>query len=1180
MTAVIEVDAPPEVPQTAAASALVFLLPVVMSVVTLAATVGALVTGSPVGRSPGFLVFPVMMLASLAVTVLTGRGRRRGAAIDADRDEYFAYLSGLRDQVTEVAATQYISLLREFPDPDCLWTVIGSPQMWARRIADAACYRVRVGVGSQPLAARLVAAPTPPEQRRDPVTAEALQRFLDAHSTIDGPIVVPLSLGQTVTIDGGPSRVRGLIRAIVCQLAVFHAPEELSIVAVGSGWDWLKWLPHNQHPRLTDGAGAARMVYPTLLDAQAGLAAGSSPHVLVIVDVPESDSIADTTSVVVGHDAAKLVIRRADKQEMLACPDQLSVEEATVCARRLAAVAGRSWPGSSPSWIRELGEVDPVLLWRNQDRRDRLCVPIGATLDGQPVHLDIKEAAEQGIGPHGLCIGATGSGKSELLRTVALGMLARNSPEVLNLLLVDFKGGATFLDMSEAPHVAAVITNLADEAPLVDRMRAALAGEVNRRQQLLRTAGCVSLATYEQHRPLGSPPLPALFIIVDEFSELLSQHPDFAEMFVTIGRVGRSLGMHLLLASQRLDEGRLRGLEAHLSYRMCLKTLSASESRAILGTPEAYHLPNTPGAGYLRTASGDLIRFQSAFVSGPGTATLPAGTAPAAVSRFPAETVGQVRQVIPVRARSVMRTVLDRIEDQGPPAHPVWLPPLNTAPTLGALLRDGEARHLIVPIGVVDHPYEQSRGPLIVDLSGAAGNVAVVGAPQAGKSTALCTLITALAATHEPSQAQFYCLDFGGGSLSAMGELPHVGGVADRSQPDLAERIVAEMESAVRTREARVRAGSGTADLADVFLVIDGWVGLRHEFDHLEETIAMVATQGLSCGVHVVLSASRWAEIRPALKDQLGTRIELRLGDPADSDCDRAQARQVPRDHPGRGLSPDGLQMVVARPELEEVEVRCGGPVAPPVLLLPTKVDHQIVIAEDRTTSRILLGLGEGGLEPVGVDLGGSGHLLILGDNGCGKTSALRTLYREIVRTKTAAQARLFVVDFRRTLMGVVGSEHSGGYAMSPAALTAVLPGLVDLLRSRMPAADVSHTQLRTRSWWAGPDIYLLVDDYDLVANASGNPLHLLLEYLPYAKDLGLHLVVARRSGGAARALFDPLLASLTELGCTGLLMSGRAEDGVLLGSKPGRPLPPGRGVLITQPGVEQLVQVGWTPPA
>lgn len=235
------------------------------------------------------------------------------------------------------------------------------------------------------------------------------------------------------------------------------------------------------------------------------------------------------------------------------------------------------------------------------------------------MRLDIKEAAEHGSGPHGLCIGATGSGKSEFLRTLVLGMTVRHSPQNLNLVLVDFKGGATFLGFEQLRHVAAIITNLADEAPLVERMRDALSGEMHRRQELLRAAGVSGIGGYAQARrvgPMALPALPALLVIVDEFSELLGQQPDFIDTFVAIGRLGRSLGIHLLLASQRLEEGRLRGLESHLSYRVCLKTVSAAESRLVLGVPDAHELPNVPGAGFLRTADGEITRFQTVHVSG------------------------------------------------------------------------------------------------------------------------------------------------------------------------------------------------------------------------------------------------------------------------------------------------------------------------------------------------------------------------------------------------------------------------------------------------------------------------------------------------------------------------------------------------------------------------------------
>jgi DNA segregation ATPase FtsK/SpoIIIE, S-DNA-T family len=1224
-TADIAVAAPPELPQAASPGLLVRLLPVVMSVTTVGVMAVAFSSGSAISRNRMFLAFPVMMLASVLVTAVTGRGSRPGGRIDTDRAEYLGYLSSLRQTISETVAAQRSSLAWGHPDPAALWTLIGGPRMWDRRPTDADFCVVRVGVGTRMLATRLVAPETRIMERSDPVTATALHRFLRAHSTIaDAPITIGLRGIATVTIDGDLAQVRGLLRAMICQLVVRHAPDQLLIVGAISDrhrdhWDWLKWLPHNQHPSASDALGFARMVYPTGSEGVSALADLEFQYAVMIADLEEHGVPATVATIEgltilevgIGSEGGLLRVRHPDADEGLVHADQIDVVDALVCARRLAGyrageagvALGRDG-GSCWSTLVDIDDVecfDPIALWRNQNHR--LCAPIGTTADGAQLELDIKEPAEKGMGPHGLCVGATGSGKSELLRTVALGMMARNSPEVLNLLLIDFKGGATFLDLARSPHVAAVITNLSEEAPLVARMRDALAGEMNRRQQLLRAAGCVSVAAYEHARRAGakSTALPTLFIIVDEFSELLSQHPDFADMFVAIGRLGRSLGMHLLLASQRLDEGRLRGLEAHLSYRVCLKTLSASESRTVLGTLDAYQLPSTPGAGFLRSGTGELTRFQAAFVSGPVPARATTLPAPPSVRLFTTRAAGPVAQdgagATATPARSVLRAVLDRLSEHGPPAHQVWLPPLHASPALDTLLRHAGSAPagLAVPIGLVDRPFHQCRTPLMVGLSGATGNVAVVGAPQSGKSTALRTLITALAATHDPAQVQFYCLDFGGGGLASVRTLPHVGAVAGRAEPQLVGRMIAELESIVRSREAffrehdvdsitryRRQRALDADPFGDVFLVVDGWASLRHEFELLEEPITALAAQGLSFGVHVVLSASRWGEIRPSLKDQLGTRIELRLGDPADSELDRRQARQVPRDRPGHGLSREGLHMVIAVPiDVDGLLGRHGDSCAPPIPLLPPRVDYDTVVnqAGDESGTGILLGLEERRLQPVAVDFEHHMHLLVLGDNECGKTATLRTLCRDIVRTKTAGQAQLLIVDFRRTLLGVVESEHLVGYAMSPAALDALLPGVLDQLRQRMPPPQLSQAQLRARSWWSGPDIYVVADDYDLLATPAGNPLAAMLEYLPHARDLGLHLLVARRSGGAARALFEPLLAGLRDLGCTGLMMSGRADEGALLGSARPAPLPPGRGILVTRSGDEQLIQVAWSPP-
>lgn len=739
--------------------------------------------------------------------------------------------------------------------------------------------------------------------------------------------------------------------------------------------------------------------------------------------------------------------------------------------------------------------------------------------------------------------------------------------------------------MERARHVSAVITNLAGEAPLVARMQQALSGEVHRRQELLRAAG--NLANMGEYRAKRAgdpslPALPALFVIVDEFSELLSRHPDFIEMFVAVGRLGRSLGIHLLLASQRLDEGRLRGLDTHLSYRICLKTFSASESRAVLGIADAYHLPSQPGAAYLQTADGRVTRFQTAFVSGPYSA--PARPRPPAeVRRF---TLAGAAPRRPVRgaestsARPLLDVVLDALGDRGPAAHRIWLPPLHRAPALEALLAASSQASLQVPIGVVDCPFDQRYRPLIVDLDGAAGHVAVVGAPRSGKSTALQTLVTALAATHDASAVQFYCLDFGGGALTELTGLPHVGSVATRADADLCRRIVAVLESLMRSREAATRRpGAGADPYGEVFLVVDGWAALRQEFDGLDTAITALAAQGLAYGVHVVLSASRWADLRPALKDQIGTRIELRLGDPADSEMDRHRARELTDRTPGRGLTRDGKEFVLALPDVGAVRRREDGVRARPVEVLPVRITRGDIPARSCGPGEVVLGIGERDLGPVTLDLTLHPHLLLLGEGECGKTAALRLLCTELVDAADPAAVQLDIVDYRRTLLGVVETAHLGGYSVSAPALTARMAALAAQLHDRMPDENVTQRQLRDRSWWHGPDIYVVVDDYDLVAGATGNPLTPLADFLPHAKDLGLHVVVARRSGGAARAMFDPVLARLRDMGCSGLMMSASPEEGVLLGSTRPTPQPPGRGTLLVRGRPDEPLQLAWVEP-
>jgi DNA segregation ATPase FtsK/SpoIIIE, S-DNA-T family len=832
--------------------------------------------------------------------------------------------------------------------------------------------------------------------------------------------------------------------------------------------------------------------------------------------------------------------------------------------------------------------------------RDRLKVPIGVNAQNKLVFLDLKEPAQDGMGPHGMIVGATGSGKSELLRSLVTSLALRHDSHTITFVLIDFKGGATFSALAHLPHVTAVISGLSGDLALVDRMIEAITGEVVRRQEALRAAGnFAGLRDYDRARAGGQPlaPLPALLVICDEFSELLAVKPDLIDLFVLIGRLGRSLGVHLLLSTQRLEEGRLRGLDTYLSYRIGLRTFSAMESRTVLGVPDAYELPRSPGHGYLKAGADPLRRL---LVAG---------------SFQPVETPDGRE------TRSIAEAVAALVSEVDPPAREVWLPPLDKSVALDELLGPVVADPvrglsfanpesygaLQVPIALVDKPREQLRDVMWLQLAGAGGHVAVVGSTLSGKSTALRSMICGLALTHTPAEVQIYCLDFGGGSLGPVKDLPHVGGVAGRLDTVGVRRTVGEIATLLVEREAMftdLRIDSMAAyrrrrtdgdPYGDVFLVVDGWATLRSEYEELEPAVADILTRGPSYGIHLVASASRWTDFRPAVRDLFGSKLELRLGDPAESEIDRRAAAAVPA-RPGHGITEHptdktkGLHLLTVRPEVttlgdtfdlvKAIATNWHGPVAPRVRLLPASVPYAELDLDRGTGLRLPIGISEADLQPVEIDFASDPHFLLFGDAECGKSSFLRALATSVIRRFTPEQARIILVDYRRSLMDLPESEHRIGYGTRAPKTLELMESVADSLHGRLPGADITAPELRDRSWWRGPELFVLVDDYDLVAANPVNPLAGILEYLPQARDVGLHLILTRRAGGASRALYDPVIQRLRELSTPGLVMSGPSDEGALIGTIRPTALPPGRGRLLTRREGIRLIQLAYLPPA
>ncbi|MFE6862371.1 type VII secretion protein EccCa [Nocardia sp. NPDC057668] len=1307
----LRLQPPTELPRPVPMSKFRMVLPVVM-VAAMAGMMVMMFRGGGAGASPMAMLFPLMMLVSMVGMMgggMAGGGGAGSAGLNEERKDYLRSLAESRKGVHEAESELHHYLRYIHPGPASLHHLVSSKRMWEVQAASPQFLRVRVGRGRIANQVRVIVPEAAPTSDLDPVGVVEVTRFAKAYSTVGGmPVAINLLSTPQISLAGDPARVAALVRAMVAEVTVLHGPDQVAIAAVVSDpdsadWSWLKWLPHSQHHTDTDAVGSARMIYTNVAQLRSKVLAGlnrgpfsanSEPaqdrkHYVVIVDVGGSATERDISGI---DGCTWLRLGRADQLLPRALrftvdPDRTMHEVtargtrkvgiadaldlfSTIClARRLAPhrlstvveVVAADRASSGTSWSEMLSLADAATLrpdrqWphRREADRSRLSIPFGHDPAGTTLLLDIKESAEDGMGPHGMCIGATGSGKSEFLRTLILSAVTTHSPDALNLLLVDFKGGATFLGFDQLSHVTAVVTNMEEEADLVTRMEDVINGEMIRRQRVLRDAGnFASVADYERAREQGAGlvPLPTLLIVLDEFAELLEQHPDFAKLFVAIGRLGRSLRIHLLLASQKVPAHRMGELEAHLSYRIALRTNQTSDSRDAIGTADAYHLPKKPGAGYLRVGAGELQRFQTAYVGEPyrrPTRATAAGTEYARRSvgyrppqLFTSSTISELRPPAPAPApapeaatdapepESIMDVVLRQLAHQGQPAHRMWLPPLGTPPTLEQLTASVAAGRLHVPLALVDKPRQQRQDIWSVDLSAAGGHVAIIGGPQSGKSTALQTLVLSAALTHTPEQTQFYCVDFSGGALSALRGLPHVGSVATAREGDRIRRTFALITALIDSRQAlftelgidsmrRFRAMRSERDprlerrdaYGDVFLVIDGWdIGFAPTSQYYDDYIRVlesIAVQGLNYGIHLVLTSSRWVVVRPAIKDLIQTKIEMRLGDTTDTTFlgNRAVVNAVPTNRPGRCISTDMLHMLTALPRIdghgdaetaaeglahavEHLRLRYPDRRAPEVQLLPGHIDLTEIRehwSPPTTLAQQLIipfGVRESNLRPAAIDFGVSAHMIVLGSSGCGKSTVVAALLASIAEQFTSDQAKVLLIDYRRRHMGSVPDAMLIGYLTSERDVIDGLPPFAAKMRTRRAPDGVTAQQLRERSWWTGPEIFVVVDDYHMVAQrGSLNPLDPLKDVIVDARDTGLHIIAARNIAQADSAMYDNVLGQMKNLNSSGLIMDGSKFDGILLGDAKATEQPPGRGVLV-EPlhGRKDLVQAAWVPP-
>lgn len=870
------------------------------------------------------------------------------------------------------------------------------PRLWERRPGDRDTWILRLGRGDVPAAVSWREPGCPPHRLVLP----------------DAPVTVDLCGTPVLGLAGPRDLVLGLARALVVQLAVWHSPHDLHLqVPDAPAWWWVRWLPHARTGGSVPGGRTVTTV--TVLDGPDAWRHRPDPPAPTRPGVPVDPVIcvapavldlpAACSAVVAVEPSTTAVLTVRGGVQVPFTVETVPQTWAASVARQLAPLVDGAHAGAAdtcgPVLLADLLErhagldaTDPDALiarWRSGDARGGWAVPLGTT--GEDVWwVDLVRD-----GPHALLAGTTGSGKSALLTSWVLGLAALHPPQELTVLLVDFKGGAAFAALQGLPHVCGVLTDLDPGA--TRRALGCVTAELRTRERLLTAAGAADLDTY-----LGEPggtALARLLIVVDEYRVLAEEHPDLLASLVRVATVGRSLGVHLVLATQRPGGVVGADLRANIDLRLALRVADHVDSVDVLGTGQAAQVPaGRPGHGFARRG-GELVTFRAALPA----ARLEKGHAPP-VTVHPPRHPEQDDRGTGVPTRSIdplVGAVTAAGRTMGPLPAPLWLPPLpdevrsTDLPPLPTAA-SGSPRGLRLPFALADRPGLQRQDTLAWDLE-RDGHLAVVGAPGSGRTGALDALAVAAWRAGVVVHRIAPCPARATGPVAAG-----TGTVVDARDVEHSEALLTVL------REPVVRGRRTTAPGPWTLLLIDDWESTVHawQVDHgrLVEDLLRLLRHGTEAGLRVAVAGGKSVLTGPG--PLLTRRLLLRPADALDLSLAGVSPRDVPALMPpgravvvGAGQEPVEVQVVLAAGDGSGPVVQAGGPgqcetlpLEPlPAILHPT--DRRLAV---HPPGELVLGLvrdprAAGGLAPGGWPTVGTPAALVVGPAGSGRSTTLAT---------------------------------------------------------------------------------------------------------------------------------------------------------------------------------------------
>jgi S-DNA-T family DNA segregation ATPase FtsK/SpoIIIE len=1104
-------------------------------------------------HSPTYLIFGLLSPLSLLAAGMTER-TSDGQSARRARREYGRLLRDAHRDIGECLCREARMRRWQRPDPASLAETACVPgvRLWTRRRRDADLLMIRIGLRNAAAALQV--------QRGATLESAGQLDSVPAECTLaDGALGV-----------AAPSRIAHAIgRWSVAQLAVSCSPADLQIVpllAHPHHWSWLQWLPHVDGRLALDHRARSALVAKVVGIAEQRRAQRTSTGtwsgswLVVFIDstdelhVPELDEVLENgaalgiSAIFLARDVASLppachtVVRATTETGSRVAvgsvdsviADQVSESWAEHVARSLARLRAHAPGDELPTACDVLAlheaiglDVEDVLLrWKRTDHAP--VARLGVSVDG-PLDIDLVRD-----GPHALVAGTTGAGKSELLRAWIASLALLNPPEDVAFVLVDYKGGAAFAECAALPHTTGVVTDLDHRE--VRRVLTSLGSELQRREMLFARAGVTEWAAYRARDPDEA--LPRLVVVVDEFAGLATELPDFVAGLVSLAQRGRSLGIHLILATQRPGGVVSPEIRANTSLRIALRTTSAGDSADVIDSPAAEGISaRTPGRAILLTA-GNRTAFQAAFAGAPARQDVDR----VRITRLDEWRTPLVDQDVVMADAPSARTQLAELVDvlseaalrsARPSVRRPWLPPLPSRIALSDLPRDTDPSSLVV--GLADRPGEQRQTPVAIDVRGA--SIAFVGSAQSGRSTALRTLALSAASTLGPHDLQIHTIDSGG--LSELSGLPHLGTTLSDRDPEVVERFLSRLGD---------QCASPRQQDTTVMLLVDDWERFVAADDRsqlrLAERILELARGAASSRLVLAVAGDRDL-LSPRIAAAFGDRFILPLNQREDYALAGVSAGDVPfRRTPGRAIDTDGHTVqfahagttpesrgateAVARIARKQVQI------PPHTRIVVRSLPRVIDLNDLPKQSGIVLGVGGDACEPIAVDLfAGARRLLIAGAARTGRTTLLRGVgvqAEEQVRVAALAPPRSTLATF---------AETRGWELLTP--------------------GDTAPPTLRD-----GDRLLLLVDDAE---RFTDTPIGDLLSSWLQDDPENVAAIVAGRTDELAITYRG--LAAEIRRSRVAVLLQPSSLDGELVGTSLPRQQPqsiPGRGVLVGDP--------------